>query len=251
MKTYIISFILLALLGLGSCEKTNDSSLNTNTGTGTGGSLARFTISGNNLYVVDQTSLRTFDITVDADPRPSTTIPIGQGIETVFPYGNNLFIGASDAMYIYDITNPAQPQQLSRYTHFVGCDPVVVQGNYAYVTLRTTGCRTWVNANILDVIDIRNLRSPTVVNTLTMTSPYGLGVRNNALFVCEGTNGLRVFDVTNPTTPVQKSILTGLDTYDVIPLAQSLLVIGQDGLLQYDYTDLSSLKLLSKIATTK
>lgn len=219
---------------------------------GTGGSMARFTLSGNKLYVVDQTSLRSFDVSTATDPKPAPTIPIGIGIETVFPYGNNLFIGAADAMYIFDISNPSQPRQLSRYDHFVGCDPVVVQGNYAYVTLRTVGgCRTGFNGNVLDVIDLTNLSQPRAVNSLPMSGPYGLGVRGNALFVCEGDKGMRVFDVTDPQTPIQKSFLTNIKTYDVIPLPQSLLVIGEDGFLQYDYSDLTNLQLLSRIDVAK
>ncbi|MCU0352549.1 MAG: hypothetical protein MUD08_02230 [Cytophagales bacterium] len=214
---------------------------------GTGGSLARFTIADDKLYIVDQTNLRTYDIRQADNPRATTTVPIGFGIETVFPYGDNLFVGAADAMYIFDISNPSQPRQLSRYSHFVGCDPVVVQGNYAYVTLRTAGCRPNTNNNVLDVIDISDLRNPRLVQTYNMTSPYGLGIRGSSLFVCEGDAGLRVFDATDPVRLVQKSFLTDIKTYDLIPLPQSLLVIGQDGFYQYDYSNLAQLNLLSKI----
>jgi hypothetical protein len=247
MKKYF-SFLLLTfpVLWFSSCNQGGGDASPNISSTGTGGSLARFTISNDKLYVVDNKNLRTFDISQPTNPQPGASIPIGIGIETVFPYGNNLFIGASDAMYIYDITNPAQPQQLSRYQHFVGCDPVVVQGKYAYVTLRTFGCVPAFN-NVLDVIDISDLRNPRVVNSLTLQSPYGLGIRGNALFVCEGDFGLKTFDATDPVRPVQKSNLTGIRTYDVIPLPASLLVVGSDGLYQYDYTNLSSMKLLSSI----
>ena len=247
-----ILFLLAVLASLGSsCSGSFDKASSPTPGTtGTGGSLARFTVSGNRLYVVDQSNLRSFDISQAANPQQSTTVPIGVGIETVFPYGNSLFIGAADAMYIFDISNPAQPRQLARYGHFVGCDPVVVQGNYAYVTLRTTGCRPTGN-NVLDVIDISNLSSPRVVQSYNMTSPYGLGIRGNSLFVCEGTAGMRVFDATDPVKPVQKSFLNTIKTYDLIPLQQSLLVVGEDGLLQYDYSNLADLKLLSRIDVVK
>jgi hypothetical protein len=254
MKKLLSFWFLVAMVVVASCSDDDMSvapSLNNGSTSGTGGSLARFTISGNKLYVVDQTSLRTFDVSTATDPKPATTIPIGLGIETVFPYGNNLFIGAADAMYIFDISNPAQPRQISRYDHFVGCDPVVVQGNYAYVTLRTTGCRPGFNGNVLDVIDLTDLNQPRLVNTLQMFGPYGLGVRGNALFVCEGDKGLRVFDVTEPQSPVEKSFVSDIKTYDVIPLPQSLLVTGEDGFRQYDYSDLTELKLLSKIDVAK
>jgi len=250
MKNPVPILTLLGLLVLAGCAKEN-ASVAPNGSAGTGGSLARFAVAGDKLYVVDQTNLLTFDVSVPTNPRRTTTVPIGIGIETVFPYGNNLFVGAADAMYIFDLSNPAQPRQLSRYNHFVGCDPVVVQGSHAYVTLRTTGCRPNVNNNVLDVINISDLSNPRVVNSLTMTSPYGLGVRGNALFVCEGGHGMRVFDVSDPVNPMQKSLVKDIKTYDVIPLPQTLLVIGQNGLLQYDYTDLTKLKLLSVLPVTR
>ena len=39
-----------------------------------------------------------------------------------------------------------------------------------------------------------------------------------------------------------------IQAYDVIPLNGVLMLIGDDGLHQYDYTDLSDIKLLSTIA---
>jgi hypothetical protein len=38
---------------------------------------------------------------------------------------------------------------------------------------------------------------------------------------------------------------------DVIPLNGLLFMIGEDGFYQYDYTSLSDVKLLSKIAVSK
>jgi hypothetical protein len=39
----------------------------------------------------------------------------------------------------------------------------------------------------------------------------------------------------------------GIDAYDVIPLGKKLMLIGKDGLYQYDYSDPKNLKLLSSI----
>ena len=39
-------------------------------------------------------------------------------------------------MFIYDNTNPQAPYFLSRFQHAEACDPVFVEGDYAYVTLR-------------------------------------------------------------------------------------------------------------------
>lgn len=213
---------------------------------GTGGSMARFAIAGNHLYTVSNSHLQVYDISLPQSPEPMNKISLGLNIETIFPYGNKLFIGSRTGMHIYDNTNPAQPVLLSRYDHVQSCDPVVVQGNYAYVTLRSgTDCR--FGQNLLDVIDIAQPQSPRVVNTLPMQNPHGLGVDGNSLFVSEGDFGLKVFDVTDPVKPMQTQFMQNIKTYDVIPQNNRLLVIGSDGLYQYDYSNPKALAFLSKI----
>jgi hypothetical protein len=256
MKKHLLLILGLSLgILLNGCSKAEMAG-NANNSTGTGGSMARFTILGNNLYVVDQNKLRTFDISQPANPRPTATVPVGVGIETIFPYNNHLFIGSNNAMFIYSLEDPSRPRQLSVLPHITGqgCDPVVAQGDYAYVTLRAsiTGCGGRVTTeNVMFVIDISDLRAPRTVRTYPVTGPYGIGIRGNALFLCEGPAGLRVFDATHPVNLVEKSFLTDIKSFDVIPLPGSLLVIGEDGFYQFDYNNLSKLELLSKIPVNR
>src|SRR5699024_6292392 len=66
---------------------------------GIGGSMARFAISGDFLYAVDDQSLLAFDIS-SSDLTKVSKNDIGWAIETVFPYEQSLFIGSASAMYI-------------------------------------------------------------------------------------------------------------------------------------------------------
>ena len=245
-NVFVNALAALAIAGLfHGCSESNSVSPGTN---GTGGSLARFVIGDNYLYTLDNNSLRVFDISEPDNPVPGAKISVGTGIETLFPYQDKLFIGSRSGMLIYDNQKPSQPTFLSRYAHVESCDPVVVQGDYAYVTLRDGNfCRG--GANLLDVVDIRNPQNPVVIQSIPMRHPHGLGVDGKDLFVSEGTHGLKVFNLKDPRNPVQTQFITGVKTYDVIPLSQDkvLLVTGQDGLYQYDYRDSTQLKLLSKI----
>jgi hypothetical protein len=254
MKKTIYTLFILQLLFCCSCNKDTSESLNYNT-SGTGGSLARFTVSGNSLYIVNDNDLRTFDISQPQNPVAGKTIKLGVGIETVYPYGNNLFIGSQNGMYIFDISNPNQPQQLSFYDHIVSCDPVVVQGKYAYVTLRTSSGRCIRGINSLDVVDISDLTKPFLVNSISMSNPHGLGIINDKLFVCEGDFGLKSFQVEFKNDSFfalnQKGNLQNFNTYDVIPLPNTLIVTGKGGLYQYDYSDITQLKQLSIIPVEK
>ena len=153
-------------------------------GNGVGGSLARFAIVDELLYGIDQSTLRIFDISVPSEVDKINDVGVGWGIETIFPYGENLFIGANDGMYIFDNTNPTRPQFLSKFQHALACDPVYVDGNLAYVTLRDgTQCENFNNQ--LDVVDISNLSFPELLVTYPMHNPHGLSKAGSYLYICE------------------------------------------------------------------
>lgn len=217
--------------------------------TGVGGSMARFAITNNQLYVVNSSSLQLFDITDPAKPVKGKTANLGWNVETIFPYRNNLFIGTTTGLYIYDVTKPAEPKQLSAFSHARSCDPVVVHENYAYVTLRgTSTCGVAGTQDVLDVVDISNLSAPRVAKSYPMETPYGLGIDYPTLFVCQGGKGLRVLDASNPLDIKTRQTFPYVNAFDVIPLSKTLLTIGKDGLYQYDYSNPNDLRLLSTIA---
>ncbi|HEY9257647.1 hypothetical protein, partial [Chitinophaga sp.] len=228
------------------------SAYNSKSGAGKGGSMARFTIIKDYLYTVNLWQLKAFDIANAANPVFKNEQPINTGIETIFPYGDYLFIGSSNAMYIYDIANPAVPKQRSQVTHFRACDPVVVEGNKAYVTIRS-GATCGSIGNQLQVFDISDIDHPVKLSTVEMKNPFGLGIDHGNLFVCEGTFGLRFLNATDVNHIATTKLVEGLDTFDVIPFENQhrLLVSAKDGLYQYDYSSMSAPQLLSKIAVKR
>ena len=212
---------------------------------GVGGSLARFTIKGNYLYAVDHTDIITFDIETDNTDQLSQS-SVGWAIETIFPYNDNLFIGSERAMYIYHLQNPANPQQLSVYWHATACDPIVVEGDYAFVTLRQSE-RCPMGVNRLEVVNVSDLTSPYQVNFYDMQNPHGLGIDDGNLFVSEGEFGLKIMDASNPLDIKLLRHIKDIKSYDVIPYNDVLMVTGDEGIIQYDYSDINDLKKLSTI----
>ncbi|QEH40324.1 LVIVD repeat-containing protein [Chitinophaga sp. XS-30] len=219
---------------------------NSGGGTGKGGSMARFTIAKDHLYTVNYSQLKAFDLGNSADPAFKGEQQIGWAIETIFPYGEYLFIGSSNAMYIYDIDNPAAPAKRSTVTHFTACDPVVVEGTTAYVTLRTgTTCAGTFNE--LQVFNVADVDNPVKLATYQMKNPHGLGIDNGKLFICEGVHGLRFLDAPDPLKIKTTKLVEGVNAYDVIPYNQGLIVSAVNGIYQYDYKNMSNPVLLSKI----
>jgi len=214
-------------------------------GGGVGGSMARFAITGDHLYAVDHRDLLTFNIANGATAKVDQQ-NVGWAIETIFPYRENLFIGSADAMYIYELENPAKPRHLSVYWHATACDPVVVEGDYAFVTLRKSdACPMGVNQ--LDVVDVADLTNPKKVKSHGMINPHGLGIDDGNLFISEGDHGLKIKDASDPHNIKLLRHITEIKTYDVIPYNGVLMVTGRDGIIQYDYSDINDLKHLSTI----
>jgi len=218
--------------------------------TGKSGSMARFTIYDDYLYTVSQNDLILFNITTLSQPAQQAKINLGWGIETIFPYKDKLFIGSNTGMYIYDNKDPANPQRLSIFQHARACDPVVVHNDIAYVTLRSGWCG--VSPNRLDVVNVANLSSPSLIRSYDMQGPAGLGIDFPNLFICEGQYGLKSFDASNAMDIKLQQHIEKINAYDVIPMdGKQLMMIGKDGLYQYDTTDPKNLKLLSVISVKK
>jgi len=213
---------------------------------GVGGSLARFTIHEDFLYTVDQYNLKTFDIDDLQRPLLISDLGIGWDVETVFLFQNKLFFGTQTGMLIYDVSNPASPKYISGYSHFKSCDPVVVEDNYAYVTLRA-GNLCGEATSQLDVINISNIINPKWEQSYPLHEPYGLGIDNKTLFVCDGEAGLKVYDTTDPKNLLKITTFPDVNAIDVIPFNGLLMMIGKDGLYQYDYSGPANMNLLSYI----
>jgi len=205
-------------------------------GSGTGGSLARFSIVKGYLYTVSPSELHIFDITNPGNAVEVNSEYVGWDIETIFSLDNYLYLGSSGGMYIYNIDNATAPSYVSEINHIMGCDPVVVQGDYAYVTIRG-GNFCGQELSQLEVIDISDKSFPERVSTYPMEEPYGLGIKDDFLFVCDGSFGLKVYDTTSTPELTLIDHFEDIQTFDVIPLEEVLLMVGGNQLLQYKYTD--------------
>ena len=203
---------------------------------GVGGSLARFQIVDNYLYTVGSNEMAIFNISNLAQPTLANTQYAGWNIETMFQADGYLYLGGTNGMYIYSLINPSFPEYISEFTHWEGCDPVVVEGDYAYLTLRG-GNLCGQQESVLEVIDISNKSNPELLATYTLVNPYGLGLKDDLLFVCDGTAGLKIFNKSNPLDIQLLTEYQDIQSKDVIPLENSLIIVGDETLYQYGYIE--------------
>lgn len=219
---------------------------------GVGGSMARFGLYMDYLYIVDYSNLYTVRITDINNPVQIGEKNIGWDIETMFIYGDHMFLGTRSGMQIFSLENEQYPTKIGQYDHIRSCDPVVVQDDMAYVTLHD-GNECGRSVNRLDVIKMSDGYTEfELLKSYNLTNPHGLGIDDDILFICDGDAGLKVFDATDPLQISSNLIaeFPDINTYDVIPLNSFLFMIGSEGFYLYDYSDLQNISLLSTIPVT-
>ncbi len=246
MKKTLLFIVLVFIIGMIACEKTGESSAAGNS-VGIGGSLARFTIVNNFLYIADDRKLNIYNITNASSPQLIGFVYVDELIETIYPYGNNLFLGGQQGMYIYSLANPERPVKLSQAVHVRACDPVVAKDTFAFVTLRS-GTRCGTATNALYTYGIGTITAPKLLNTLELPTPKGLGYKDSTLFVCCEDSGLAVINIKNANTPIVKKYIKGNSFSDVICLGNTLVCLVKTGINLYDITDVNNITLINTIA---
>jgi len=192
------------------------------------------------LYLIDRTNIYSIE---DRDElRFIGSNRIGRDMETIYPQDDALFIGTRNSMEILS--------HLGTFTHVTACDPVLPNGQVAYVTIRGgRDCGGTVDG--LFVIGISNLAKAEELQNIDMESPYGMTIIGNQLFVGEGENGLKIFDISTDGYLQQVAHHRDVIAYDVIPHPTNpsiLLATSPAGFGQYEITTNGS-SLLSWISS--
>lgn len=235
LYTIKLFFFLLFMAAACSKEGGTDNAA-ANSGTGTGGSLARFTIAANHLYIADYATIGVYDISTPNNPVKKTDVQVGFGVETIYPYQDKLFIGAATGMFIYSIANPSLPVKLGEARHVRSCDPVVANGTTAYVTLRG-GSPCGPAEDGLYIYDISNIMSPVLKKLFPLSTPAGLGVKDSVAYVCRGNSGLSLVNVKDITSPALINTLQEGVFNDVIVYGNLLICYVSTGIFLYDISN--------------
>ncbi len=168
----LIAILLVAVL---YCSCANDNGLASTTNSGTNGSYSGMVIVGNFMYRVNTEALITFDVTDPEDIVQKNRQIVGFLIESIFHMEGILFIGSGEALHIFEIGDDGIPNRKSQ-TNYIDfsedqtpCDPVISDGNHAFVTL----------SSVLSFVQDRN------------------SLCSRAILI----NELRIYDMADPSNP--------------------------------------------------
>ena len=226
----------------------------TGTTYGVGGSMARFGLYKDFLYIVNQYNLLTFKLISNSEVSLLNTSYISWNVETIFITDNHLFMGTQNGMIVQSLEVPERPSQVGTFSHTTSCDPVVIKGDLAFVTLKGgTTCRGGT-VNQLDVIRMSNGYSKfELLKSYPMYGPQGLGIDDDLLFLCDGDAGLKIYNVADPLKITDHLVASfpSINAYDVIPMNNYLFMIGEKGFMLYDYSNIQNIKQIGFIPVVK
>jgi hypothetical protein len=219
---------------------------------GVGGSMARFGLYKDFLYVVNQSSLLTFKLNSNSQVTLLNTSYVNWNAETIFITDSHLFLGTQNGLIVMALEVPEKPVQIGNFTHMTSCDPVVIKGDLAFITLKGgSTCRGGV-LNQLDIVKMSNSYSKfTLLKSYPMFGPQGLGIDDDLLFLCDGDAGLKIYNAADPMAITQIAIFPSINAYDVIPMNNFLFMIGEKGFMLYDYTNIQNIKQIGIIPVVK
>ena len=210
------------------------------------GSVNRIAVVDNHIYVVSRDYITPFED--NGDLTTFDRVGATSGMETIYPNGDRLFIGTQQSMEIFDINNPTQPQWVTSFWHATSCDPVLPCDDVAFVTLRTGDvgdCPGDINA--LLVVNVSNdFVEP--IQEIEMESPFGMTIVGSKLYVGEGANGLKVFNIEDKQNITLETWEPNIEAYDIIyhPTNPNLILIaGPVGISQYEIEGDAAYTLLS------
>jgi len=210
------------------------------------GSVNRIAVADNHVYVVSRDYITPFED--NGNLTAFDRVASFAGMETIYPSDGRLYIGTQQSMEIFDISNPAQPQWVNSFWHATSCDPVLPHEDVAFVTLRTGDVGNCPgDENALLVLDVAN-NSINQLQEIEMESPFGMTIVGTKLYVGEGSNGLKIFNIEDKRNITLETWEPNIEAYDIIyhPTNPNLILIaGPVGISQYEIEGDATYTLLS------
>jgi hypothetical protein len=212
----------------------------------------RFAVKDKYLYSSGINFLNIFDLDESKNLKSIGFLALDQAHFSFSLQQDKLFVGMAFDLAIYDIESPLETRQTSRFDSVTSCDKIAVHDNIAYITERT-GTLCGGNQNRLKLIDISNTSIPRFIKAFPLDGPRALSIDFPILYVCEGVNGFKVFDVLDTAT-IDQHLLSyekDIQANNIAVSGKTVFITSIDGLYQLDATDPRNLHRLSKIPFKK
>lgn len=235
-----------AVFILGACAASSDGNSNGNNNQSTSGSTATMLPHKGVAYSLDHGVLKVIDLTQNP-PELAFTERLNAP-ETLFINKDHLYVGGRLGVDIFNIEDPTKPVDVAYYSHMRACDPIIVEDDIGYITLRSgfsNFCRLQ-GPNRLEIVDMADPSAPERIAEFPMTNPYGLALTDTHLAVCEEAFGLTLLDVDQPLMVMEVAKFPAINCFDLIYQDGRLIATATDGIYQFA-AESEFISLISKI----
>ncbi len=169
--------------------------------------IADITVEDDYAYVVTTHDLYIIDISEPVLPVVLSRLELGESLYYVY-YEDDLVFTCENDYYdientiIVDVSDPVSPTELVRWSEeFRGC-MIDVESDTGYI----------YNGDTLMIVDLSELSSPVMVGAVNVVSyyPEQAWKTDDVVYVGGDSRGLSVVDVSDPTSPIEVSVMTGI-----------------------------------------
>lgn len=151
---------------------------------------------GNHAYVAAGDRLEIVDVSIPTQAViVGTYLTASEATNAATASGNLAFVGWFGQMLVLDVTNPADPRWVGDIAPGDGMWEIVIDAGVAYVADHNEG---------LVLVDVTGPASHVVGNLPLPRYPVGLDVSGDYAYLGLGTWGVRIIDVSNPASPVNR-----------------------------------------------
>ncbi len=161
-------------------------------------------------------------------------VTLGSFLWSVQMVGDLAFVAGGPSLTIVDLTEPTAPAVIGA-TSGLSAYKFGIEGDYVYMA----------GSQAMYVVDISDLHNPQNVATLpTAIDVHGIAVADGFVYLAEEEAGIRIIDVSDPTTPVALGIVPRTEYIDELQIHEGDLYVGGWGLFaSYDIPTPGSLAL--------
>jgi len=197
-----------------------------------GGTASDLAVSGNYVYLANESDgLRIYDVTDPTNPvNIAHATNSGSANDVVISSNYAYLANGGDGLHIYDVSDPTNPVSVGQIYKGNFSITLVVTNNYAYVG-DTSG---------FQIFNVSNPASPYFVSSTPLSYGPGVDISGSYLYLADGVDGLRIYDVSNPTTAtsVGHIVQNGANAiWVMVSGAFAYVVSWNDGLRIYNITN--------------
>lgn len=137
------------------------------------------------------------DLAGSGGPEPEVALRqaggIGGNAQTIAFYGSRILMGQGASLVLTDVSDPGEPKKAGQIRMQDVIESICVQGDIAYISLGTAGFA------VVDLTDFAPLDEVAIFDTPGFV--YDAACMSDRLYVADGSEGLRQYDLADPFNP--------------------------------------------------